>query len=550
MNARAPTGHAAPPAPSAELTVAEQVRMVDGLRRQLQAAQSALQPGGLAPVELIETHISFVLLADGFAYKFKRAVNPGFLDFTTLALRWHYCHEELRLNRRLAPDLYLDVVGVHGSAEAPTLGGPGPLIDCAVRMRAFPQQGLWDRLIARDALQATQVDELAGLLVGFHRDAAVADARARFGHPAQVRTPLRDSLAALDQLLHGATEHAQVRTLQAWEARTGDALEPVFTNRRHEGRVRECHGDLHLGNVTQIDGHAVVFDCIEFNDDFRWIDVMSDLAFLAMDLRCHGRADLAHRLVDGYLERSGDYGGAHVLRYYIVHRALVRAKVAALRDAQDATATVHRAAHEAVAHYLDQAVAGSQPPHPALLITHGFSGSGKTSLTQGLLEAIGAVRVRADVQRKRLFDLAPLERGAAPLYTQQATEATYTHLLDTARELLQAGFSVVLDATFLQRRHRDAAHDLARALRLPFAILHFDADVPTLRERLARREARGDDASDAGLAVLEEQLRTAQPLAPDELHHVHHCVPVPDCTPPQVDWSPLLQRLAAGGLAP
>jgi aminoglycoside phosphotransferase family enzyme/predicted kinase len=541
-------GSNTPPRARDELTAAEQARMVAALQQSLQDGLRLQQ--ATAAVEAIETHISFVLVAGGFAYKFKRAINPGFLDFTTLALRRHYCHEELRLNRRLAPDLYLDVVTVHGTPDAPTLGGPGPVIDCAVRMRAFAQEGLWDRAIARGALQAQHIDELVGLLFSFHRDAAVAGADSRFGDPEQVRAPVRDSLAALDGLLQGDADHALVHSLQAWEAAAGTALEPAFIQRHREGRVRECHGDLHLGNVTQIDGKATVFDCIEFNDDFRWIDVMSDLAFMAMDLICHGRADLAHRLINAYLERGGDHGGARVLRYYIVHRALVRAKVAALRAAQPAPAVARRAANDAVRHYLDLAVATSRPPHPVLMITHGLSGSGKTTLTQGLLEAIGALRLRADIERKRLFGRLPLARGDASLnqamYSDDATRTTYERLLERAHVVIRAGFSVILDATFLRRHQRDAARDAAMALDVPFVILDFDAELQILRARVEKRHERADDASDAGLDVLEAQRLSAEPLAPDEQAAVFRCMATTrsDDGQPQADWSPLLQRLA------
>ena len=531
-----------------ELTVAGQVRMIAALQRSLQQALQAQQPA--ARVEVIETHISFVLVAGGFAYKFKRAVNPGFLDFTTLARRWHYCHEELRLNRRLAPDLYLDVITVHGTADAPVLGGPGPIIDCAVRMRAFAQEGLWDREITRGALRPRHIDELVELLFAFHRDAAVAGADSRFGDPQQVRRPLRDSLAALDGLLQGDADHLRVLALQAWEAAVGAALEPVFLQRHRDGRIRECHGDLHLGNVTQIDGKATVFDCIEFNDDFRWIDVISDLAFMAMDLLRHDRADLAHRLVNGYLQRSGDYGGTRVLRYYIVHRALVRAKVAALRAAQEAPASAQPAALDIVRQYLDLAIATSRPPHPVLMITHGLSGSGKTTLTQGLLQATGAVRLRADIERKRLFALAPLDRGGSGpntgLYSGDATRATYERLLQDASTVVQAGFSVVLDATFLHRHQRDAARELALSLGVPFVLLDFDTDAQTLRERIRQRSARADDASDADGEVLAAQRLAAEPLAADERAAVFRCPPTTLSADgqPHADWSPLLQRLA------
>jgi len=522
-----------------ELGLPEQARMVAALRQALQAQQ------GGAGVLQIETHISFVLVASDFAYKFKKALNPGFLDYTTLARRRHFCEEELRLNRRLAPALYLDVVPVTGTPDAPRFGGAGAVLDCAVRMRVFAQEALWDRIAARAALQASDVDALVEPLCTFHRDAAVADAKGALGTAAQVRAPMLDNLVALEALLPGAPDRARLDRLRRWEAVAFAALQGAFAERLRAGRVRECHGDLHLGNVAQVDGQPTVFDCIEFNDDFRWIDVMSDLAFIAMDLQAHGRADLAHRLVNAYLERSGDHAGMRVLRYYTVHRALVRAKVAALRAAQETTAAEAGPAHP----YLDLALSITQAPAPALLITHGPSGSGKTTLTQGLLETLGAIRIRADVERKRLFGLDPLARSGAALhaglYSRSATAATYERLCELARPVLDGGCSVVLDATFLRRAQRDGARQLAAALGLRFVILDFEADEQTLRERVGRRGARGDDASEADLAVLDAQLCEAEPLAPDERAAVFRCRPLAAVAddPPRADWSALLRTI-------
>ena len=533
-----------PDARGGELTLADQRQMVAALRRALQAQHHG------AAVETFETHISFVLVTAEVAYKFKKAVNPGFLDFTTLASRHHDCQEELRLNRRLAPELYLDVVPITGSPSAPMLDGPGAMIDCAVRMRAFPQDGLWDRIAARGALQRSHIDALIELLVAFHRDAAVADVRDRFGTAQQVRATMRGTLTALDGALNGTDHGARLHELRAWEEAAFATLEPGFEERRRDGRVRECHGDLHLGNVTQIGTRTVVFDCIEFNDDFRWIDVMSELAFMAMDLQCHGRADLAHRLVNGYLERSGDYAGARVLRYYVVYRALIRARVATLRASPAASAGGPAAAAAQLRRYLDLALHCSRPAHPALMITHGFSGSGKTTLTQGLLESAGAIRIRADVERKRLFGLDATARSGSPLntglYTRDATAATYARLCDLAMPVLAGGYGVVLDATFLRRRQREQARRLATAQCVPFVILEFEADPQTLRERIAQRAARGGDASEADLQVLSNQVRTAEPLGADEQEIAFRCRPRPVARGEiRTDWAPLLARLAA-----
>jgi aminoglycoside phosphotransferase family enzyme/predicted kinase len=517
-----------------ELTLADQTRMVDGLLRRLQAQHPA------SPVERFETHISFVLVAGGEAYKLKKAVNPGFLDFTTLARRHHFCAEELRLNRRLAPALYLGVVPVTGSIDAPEFGGEGAVIDVALRMRAFDQAGLWDRLAARGALTPAHVDALAEQIERFHRDTAVAGVDQDFGRPPQVRKPM---LATLRALCASSAEPA-LDALRAWEAQEFARLDPVFEQRRVDGRVRECHGDLHLGNVAEVEGRTTVFDCIEFDPALRWIDVVSEIAFMAMDLQAHALPALAHRFVNAYLERSGDYAGLCAWRWYVAYRALVRARVTALR----ATAAPGATSSPPLRGYLDLAAACAAPPRPALIVTHGFSGSGKTTATESLVEALGAVRVRADVERKRLAGLDPLARSRSPLggglYTAASTAATYDRMMAAAAPALAGGMPVVLDATFLERAQRDQARRLARRLRLPFVILDFDLDRDTLRERVRRRAVRGGDASEADLAVLEAQFERAQPLGDDERADTIVCAG----TSPADRWAGLTQRLGADPL--
>ncbi len=299
----------------------------------LQAQASPAAPDR-AGVQLIETHISYVLLAGGFAYKIKKAVDLGFLDFRALRQREFYCREELRLNRRTAPELYLDVLPLTGTLSRPCIGGAGPAMDWVLRMRAFDQDGLWDRLATRGQLQPAHIDAGTEALCALHDAAAVAAPDHPAARPQQVRAPVRESLAALRQACLTPHECARLDTLSDWEARTFEQLHDAFERRARAGRVRECHGDLHLGNVTEFEGRTTLFDCLEFNAALRWTDVMSDVAFMAMDLHAHGLPRLAHRFVNGMVERSGDHDGLRVLRYFALYRALVRAKVAALRDAQ------------------------------------------------------------------------------------------------------------------------------------------------------------------------------------------------------------------------
>ncbi|MFN9193124.1 MAG: AAA family ATPase [Pseudomonadota bacterium] len=530
-----------PTSPPAELTPAQQQRMV-------QALAAALGRSGNTPRH-VETHVSHVLLHGGHAYKIKKALATSFLDQSTLARRHAACEEELRLNRRLAAHLYLDVVPITGTPDAPKLGGEGPLLDVAVRMLAFDEAGLWDRLAAGGALCADDVDELAALLARFHGAAAAAPAGGTLGRPEPVRAALRSSLRDVHAALPEADDagRALVEQVQRWESETGPRLAPVMARRLASGRVREGHGDLHLGNVARTGSGCLVFDCIEFADDFRWLDVISEVAFLAMDLQAHGLPALAHRFVDTYLQHCGDYDGVRVLDYYLVHRALVRAKVALLRAAQ-ADGNAREQALAAARRYLGVAQRTTLPRPHALLITHGFSGSGKTSLTQGLLEAEGAVRIRADVERKRLAGLDALDRAGAAagsLYTAAMSEATYARLLDAATSVLEGGWTAIVDATFLRGADRRAAYARAAVLGVPFAVLHFDAPAQVLRERLKRRAALGADASDADAAVLAAQQQAQEPLAPDEMPWVHVVQALPDKADaaPVADWTALRQWL-------
>ncbi len=485
----------------------------------------------------IETHISWVLLAGAFAYKIKKPLQLDFLDFSTPALRRAACEEELRINRRSAPALYLDVVPITGSAQAPRIGGAGPVIDHALRMRRFPDDALLADRAARGQLAAPQIDALAERIAAFHADAERARADGPFGHAADIRQLVRDNFDPLDQRLQGDPLGALLDALRQWTEREGERLAPVFEARRAGGWVREGHGDLHLGNLIWLDGGPLLFDAIEFNAQLRWIDVMADVAFLFMDLHAHDLAPLAWRFLNGYLDLSGDHAGLAVLPFYAAYRALVRAKVAALRSAQGGDAQAL-----AMARYLQLAQALTQPRERTLWLACGVSGAGKSSQSQPLIEARGIVRLRADVERKRLFGLAPGQSSAhidGGIYTHEASARTYAVLLERARCVLRAGFPALVDATLLRQVHRAPFIALAQAMKLPCRLLVFDAPVDVLRERVRRRGADGRDASEATEAVLERQLIEREPLGKAE----RALATFVDTTQP-VDWRQVLDAVA------
>jgi aminoglycoside phosphotransferase family enzyme/predicted kinase len=484
-------------------------------------------PHPVASLELIETHISWVLLTGEYAYKIKKPVDFGFLDFSTLEKRKRYCEEEVRLNGRLASEIYLDVVPICGSPKAPVIGGEGPALEYAVRMRQFDTRLGFDQLLQRGKLTGDYMDRVAAVLAEFHAGIEVFDENSSYGNPAVVLAPVRENFEQIRQNLSDQVDDPlrleEFEALSRWSEAAWRDLEIVFSRRREAGFVRECHGDLHLRNIVLWQGRVTPFDCIEFNPSLRRIDVMSELAFLLMDLDDHGRHDLSARLLNSYLEHTGDYEGLQVLRFYQVYRALVRAKVASLRLAQ----APQDLANERVelCKYLDLASRYTRPLTPSLSIVHGLSGSGKTYVSQQLLERSELIRLRSDVERKRLFGLEPLdssESGSRPdIYTSEATERTYGRLLELARDVTGWGYAVLVDAAFLKAPERRAFSDMAREANIPFAILHCEADKALLRERIVERQARADDASEADLSVLELQIESQEPLLAEELKYCY-----------------------------
>lgn len=477
------------------------------------------------PVQSIETHLSWVLLAGEHAVKLKKPVKLPFADFSTLDLRRRACEEELRLNRRTAPGLYEAVVPITGTLEEPTLGGYGPPLEWAVLMHRFDQEALFDRMAAARTLRPEHVDDLATVTAGLHAGAPRAATGSPFGTHAEIRAEAAGNFAALLDPDLGLVNDPRLSRLHTWTLRAADRLRETFARRLAEGFVRECHGDLHLANVALLDGRAVPFDAIEFNELFRWIDVMSEAAFPAMDLASRGLPALSHRFVDAYLARTGDYGGVAVLRYYLAHRALVRAKVAAIHGhAQGVDAATRADRDRVVCRHLDLAANVIEPGRPALIVMQGLSGSGKTAISQVLLEAIGAIRIRSDVERKRLFGLSASDRShsapGAGLYTPEADARTQERLVEAAGQVLAARHVAIVDATNHKRESRERLARLARERDVPFAIVACEAPDAVLRERVGRRNTEGLDASEADLAVLDRQIAQAEPLYGEGLDHV------------------------------
>jgi aminoglycoside phosphotransferase family enzyme/predicted kinase len=479
--------------------------LIDGLLRP-DAYPHAVHP----PVRLVETHISWVLLTGEYAYKVKKPLRLSFLDYSTLERRRELCHEELRLNTRHAPGLYVGVSTISGAAEAPRVDGEGPPVEYAVRMRQFEAGEELGALIAAGAVGAGELTSLGEDVAALHQRASRAPHGSRFGHPDTVRRVTLDNFAELRRLPECAPEHGSLERLEAGVGALFERGRPLMQARRDAGDVRECHGDLHCGNVVRWDGRLTPFDGIEFDPALRFIDVVNDVAFLTMDLAERGRPDLRQAALQAWCEASGDFAALPLLPYYECYRALVRAKVAALgalqapagSHAREATVTTCR-------RYLDWAAWRLAPRRPALVLTCGLSGSGKTWLARTIAPSLGALHLRSDVERKRLAGLAPHEDSRSEpdggIYTLEFNARTYERLEHCAAAALAGDEPVIVDAAFLRRGERLRFLELATSAGVRAVILHCRAPAGTLRQRVAARQASRSDASEAGLDVLARQ---------------------------------------------
>ncbi len=469
---------------------------------------------GITACKLVETHISWVLLTGQYAYKIKKPVNFGFLNFSTLEKRRYCCHEELRLNRRCCPDLYLEVVPITGTPDHPQLGGTGLALEYAVKMLQFPADQLLSDYAKRDRLNTDIIDQLADSIAQFHGTITRAGENSLYGDSADIKHWFDENFDHIRPLLAENILKRQLQNIQNW----GDSLwhqqAELMQLRKLQGYVREGHGDLHLGNITLIKGKATLFDCIEFNPMLRWIDVISEVAFLFIDLLHFGYERLAYRFLNRYLQHNGDYQGLALLRYYLVYRALVRAKVALLRKAQQPD---NLALTSEYAVFADLAERFTQPHPTVLIITHGFSGSGKSTLACQLAEQIGAFQIRSDIERKRLFGYRiNAQTGSGidgGLYSQEASLKTYQHLKELALTVLATGFPVIIDAAFLKIGQRELFRKLAADCGVPFRIIDFQASDRELSRRIQQRQ---NDASEATVDVLHRQQQSAEPLSEQE----------------------------------
>jgi aminoglycoside phosphotransferase family enzyme/predicted kinase len=472
-------------------------------------------------VELIETHISWVLLAGDLAYKIKKPVNPGFLDFTTLEKRKYFCDEELRINQRLAPEIYIDVIEIGEQNGHPVFGAGDEILEYAVRMNRFDQDGQLDRQLEAGRLTPEDIDQLASYTALFHETAEVAPLNMQWGTPAIIRETVMGNFVHLKPGSSGPDADRLIEPLHDWTQTNLAQLETVFLQRKSDGFVRECHGDLHLRNIARVGERIIAFDGIEFSPALRWIDIVSDAAFLVMDLASRGRPDLGWRYLNGWLAATGDYGSLPLLRWYLIYRHLVRAKVDAIRlDQSNVEEAERKRLSTRLGNHVGLAAELTQATRPAIIIVSGLSGSGKSWLAKRLAACLPAVWVRSDIERKRICGIPGNKRAddsiGRGIYSEKTTRLTYDRLIELTRVCVASHYNTLVDATFLDIDQRKEFRELAEELGVPLRIVRCEADESVLRERVAARAATATDPSDAGLRVLESQLKSNHRLTDAE----------------------------------
>lgn len=493
--------------------------------------QAERYPEPTRSVRHLQTHISHLFLTDSYVYKLKKPVDFGFLDFTTLEKRRHFCHEELRLNRRLSPDIYLDVVELRDDGTGGLrFGGDGSVLEYAVKMRRLPEERMMSRLLDDGRITEEEIKDIARVVADFHAVAATDERIASFGSLAAIRGNWLENVrqtVAYGGVTLSLEDH---RLIGDWALAALDGAAEQFEGRVSEGFIRECDGDLHSENIC-LDGQVHIFDCIEFNERFRCSDTAADVAFLAMDLENHGRRDLAELFVATYCQESGDTGLLAVLPFYLVNRAFIRGKVESFRlddplipfeEKQAAAGRAARFFRLARGYLLRRRLPRS------LMMTCGPTGCGKSSFAAELSFQMGINHLQADRERKQLAGIPATEHGAT-IYSDEWNLATYERLLALAAVELAAGRSVVVDATFRRRADRERFILLATEQGVPLSIFDLRCPVDLVRQRLMLREQSGISISDGTWQIYQQQL--AEFEAPDaaegQLIELNAAQPVP-----------------------
>ncbi|GKT12273.1 MAG: hypothetical protein ISEC1_P1250 [Thiomicrorhabdus sp.] len=489
-------------------------------------------------ITTIETHISVVFLTGPYAYKLKKPVNFGFLDFSDLIKRKKFCDLELKLNRRYAPKLYIDVTPIYLKADGDiTLYAEksiGNVVDYLVKMNQFDPNQVLGRRLQNESLDATQVESLAAQIANFHQSAKIVDQSAELGEPETVLQPMLDNFPTLSHQFgkNNTSYSQQLDALHQWTLAQFKILKPLLAQRKKSGFIKACHGDLHIDNITLINNQPMMFDGIEFNENFRWIDVISDLAFLLIDLDFRQQRQLNRSVLSLYLSQTDDYNSLKLLRFYQVYRTLVRAKITTLRAEQLVENSIEREQLLQVAlQYMHLASRYTETSKsPKLILLQGVSGSGKSHFANQLLTHLDAIIISSDRVRKQLYGITPLHRVSDAekliLYSPQMNKKVYAKLLSEADKMLQLGFNVIVDATFLQCKHRNKFHRLCESgsieqgrsdLNASSHVIYIETPTELAELSIKQRMQKDNNPSDADTSIMLKQLTNLE--VPTPLEH-------------------------------
>jgi len=458
--------------------------------------------------ELIQTHISTIILSGDLVYKLKKPVDFGFLDYSTLEKRHQFCLEEVRINEMYAPKLYLGVVSITGSIEDPHIDGEGRVLDYAVKMHRFDQRDQLDNIVDDVGIEIGVMDKVAALVARSHESAEPVDSASDYGEPERVLSPMVENFDLLQSISHEHKLELELASIITWTNEEFERLNSRLQSRKEKGFIRECHGDMHLHNMALHKGELILFDAIEFNPYLNHIDVISDLSFLLMDLEYRGLIRHSHRLLNLYLELTGDYEAVALLDFYKTYRAMVRAKVSALRLAQESGE--RNVLIDELKRYIDLAESYTKRKESFMAITHGYSGSGKSSFALMMVEEHGVVRIRSDVERMRMFKSERKDVSEEGIYTPDATIATYERLLELAVSVYKGGYPVIVDAAFLKEWQRRLFVDYASNSGISFHLFTMACDSKLMQSRVVQRLQKGMDVSEADVQVLQMQMESAE----------------------------------------
>jgi aminoglycoside phosphotransferase family enzyme/predicted kinase len=473
-----------------------------------------IYPDPTVKVDLMQTQMSFVFLTGKYVYKVKKPVNLGYLDYTTLEKRRYFCFQEVDLNRRLCPEVYLGVTPITRSPKGIALGGQGEIIDYAVKMLYLPQNRMLNILLERNRVTAEMVSKVARKLAHFHTEAATSDTISAFGSIEAIQVNTDENFFQTEKYINKTITEKQYRRIQDYTSTILRDKAAIFDQRVAGGRIRDGHGDLHSQHICFMDG-ICIYDCIEFVDRFRYGDVAVDLAFLAMDLDHYGRADLSRSFVNAYMEASHDSQINELLKFYKCYRAFVRGKVSSFKVDDPYISEIEKSLTlEAARSYFDLAYSYSLP-RPQLFITVGLIGSGKTTLAYSLARRMGLTVISSDIVRKHLANI-PVTRHRfeamdAGIYSTEFSRQTYDKMFADARSILSQGDSVILDASFIKSEERLKAQELARETGSDFSVLECVLDEANIRKRLDQR-LKNRAVSDGRWELYEPQKKKAEPV--------------------------------------